>query len=380
MGFDFTIAVTPSVSSINQELNYIKSALLYADRITLISPLVYMYTQLSTKGLTVDERTIMRLLNFILPLCEKSNPQIVMQVRKPLNEFKEVVYSKKYKGLSYLQKMNIRQQLSEIASVIDNELCKLIGQEQSSELDVLLKSKKLHLQTFEHNLADIGGCTIEFFRKLQKAVKDSYPLFDETSNSLMVAAMQSHIVQFTETERRKITHAGLSDNLIQRLPSFESATVKEILDIREELEAPLIRYRSKILAYSDSIQALPWDDSFENECSELYYKEVSPAVEEIVELTSENGFLKNLGYAALSNGDFLKSTGGLACSIAAGGVIGAYNNAIATDNAVLITGSAWAVSKIAQSYHEYKKKQKEIQRKDMYFYYQAGKKLQKLKG
>lgn len=372
MGLDFTIAITPSVTNIDKELQYVKSALLYADSITLISPLAYLYTQLSTNGIAVDERTILRVVKYIIPFCEERDPETVEKLRAPLDQFQKIVYSKQYKAIPMVKKLTIRRELAEIASQFDAVLINLIGQEQTSELETLLKSKRLHLQKFEHNLADVNGCTVEFCKMLRNSVKDSYPLFDELSNDIMVSALKAHIIQLSDFERKKITHAGVSDNLIQRLPSFEMATAGEILDIRKELEPSLIRYRTKILTYSDSIQSVPWDDGFEYECTELYYKEIAPAVEEIVELTSENSFIKNLGYAALSNGEFLKSVGGLVCSVAAGGVIGAFNNAISTDEAVLISGGAWVATKVAESYHEYNKKKKEIQQKDMYFYYKAG--------
>lgn len=377
MGLDFAVAITPSVTGIDKELKYVKSALLYADNVTLISPLAYLFTQLSTNGLMVDERKILRIMNLIIPFCEEHDPEGIAKLRENVNQFNALVCSKKYKAVPMVQKLTIRQGITEAAALVDSKFCELLGQEQTNELCTLLKSKKLKLQRFEHSLTDTDGCVIEFFKILRQSVRDSYPLFDELSNNLMVSAMNAHIIQFNDTERKKITHAGVSDNLIQRLPSFELATVDEILDIRKELDPQLIRYRAKVLSYSDSIQSLPWDDSFEYECTELYYKEVAPAVEEIAELTAENSFLKNLGYAALSNGDFLKSAGGLVCSVAAGGVIGAFNNAVATDKAVLASGGVWAVTKVAESYREYKKKKKEIQQKDLYFYYQAGKLLNK---
>ena len=38
MGLDFTVAIAPSLQNIDRELQYVKSALLYADKVTLISP------------------------------------------------------------------------------------------------------------------------------------------------------------------------------------------------------------------------------------------------------------------------------------------------------------------------------------------------------
>jgi len=48
----------------------------------------------------------------------------------------------------------------------------------------------------------------------------------------MSAAISDHIVDLSAHERRKITHAGLADNYMQRLPSFEEASVDEVLDIK----------------------------------------------------------------------------------------------------------------------------------------------------
>jgi hypothetical protein len=42
---------------------------------------------------------------------------------------------------------------------------------------------------------------------------------------------------------------------------------------------------------------------------------------------------------------------------------------------MLVAGSAMMASKITASYSDYLKKKKEIEKKDLYFYYQAGKKL-----
>jgi len=62
MSFDFTVAVVPNVTNIDTELQYIKSALLYADKITLISPVAYLFTQLTSNQKTLSEKTLLTLL------------------------------------------------------------------------------------------------------------------------------------------------------------------------------------------------------------------------------------------------------------------------------------------------------------------------------
>ena len=91
MGFDFTIAITPSVTNLDKELQYIKAALLYADKITLISPLAYMFTQLSSGGVLSDERRIIRIMEMILPMFNEQDPATAKQLSSALNQYKAVV-------------------------------------------------------------------------------------------------------------------------------------------------------------------------------------------------------------------------------------------------------------------------------------------------
>jgi len=224
-------------------------------------------------------------------------------------------------------------------------------------------------------LADVDGCVAEYFDLLSKSISSSYPLFDETSNGLMRAAIREKVICLSDHEKQKITHAGVSDNFIQRLPSFEEAPVDEILDIRKELSAPLIRFRSKMLSYSEGIQALPWDDDFQAECSLLYNKEVVPAVLEIDEMTKGNSFVKNIGKKVLGDDKFFDSVGGLVVGIAAAGVIPTFTQAISQDAAIITTGAVWGAKKIYAAYSEYLAQKKEIEKKDLFFYYKASKRL-----
>lgn len=48
--FNFSIAVSPNKKiNLDIEMKFIKSALLYADKITIISPIAYLYFQLTDK-------------------------------------------------------------------------------------------------------------------------------------------------------------------------------------------------------------------------------------------------------------------------------------------------------------------------------------------
>lgn len=376
MGFDFTVAIAPS-DNIEQELQYIKAALLYADKITLISPLAYLYSQLSSQSNHLSEKDVVRMIEYALPLCRKQEPDLYQNGLSAIGQLKSVLSSPKYRSVKYVDRIKIRKELLDYAAKIDSVLLEILGEEDTKELQILLKSKKLVLQPFEHDLTDLLGITKEYFGMLGKSIKSSFPLFDETSSKLMSAAVNAKIIQLNDIDKRKITHAGLSEKMIRQLPSFERSSVNEILDINKELNGPLTRFRAKMLTYSDNIQSLPWDDHFAEECTLLYHKEIAPELQEIEELTHENSFVKNLGREIISDGAFLKSAGGLIVGIAAAGIIPSFTQSVSSDVTILATGGAWATTKIAAAYNDYRKNKKEIEKKDLYFYYKAGKILEK---
>ena len=378
MGFDFTIAIAPKGNNIDRELQYIKAALLYADKITLISPVAYFYSQLSEKTDSMDLRKMVQLMEYILPLVCTSDPRSGNELNQLIAQLRPWIQNKgKYRAIPMMQRMEIKRNLLSFCDDLNHSLSDKIGIEQSQELQALLQSKRVILKEFEHDLSDSDGMVAEYFNVLNKAIHNSYPLFDEQSNDLMAAAVHSKIINLSDIDARKIKHAGLSDDFMQRLPSFDQAPVDEILDVRKELDPSISRFRSKMISYSDTLQTMPWDKDFESECSLLYYQEVAPAITEIDELSKDNSLLKNLGGKLFADKDLLTSAGQLAVSVAAGGVIQTFAETASFDTTLITTGSVWAAQKLKSAYDEYSEKKKEIKKKDLYFYYQAGKKLSK---
>ena len=378
MSFDFTIALIPKELDLTQEMNYVKSALLYADQVTLISPMAYLFHQFTDEKNSLNEKTVIKLLYKILPLIKEKDPNIYNSFFPALNELSMIVNGKQYNSLPFAKKLKIKSELKSYSKDISKLMFSFIGNENANDLDSLIRHGQVKIESFNNSIADVDRCVLEYYNKLKVALKSSYPLFDEQSNDLMKAALESNIINVSPTDKRKIMHAGLADNYIQRLPSFSEATVDELVDIKSELNQPLIRFRSKMLSYSDSLQSLPWDKDFEQECDLLYDKEIAPALLEIEECTKNNCFIKNLGKKFFTDEGFWKSTGGLVIGIAAGGVISSFNDVISTEQGMLATGGAFVATKIAGAYNEYREKKKEIQTKDMYFYYKAGKELENL--
>ena len=376
MSFDFTVALIPSENDLSQEMSYVKSALLYADQVTLISPLAYLFHQFTDEKNSFDEKSVIKLFYKILPLFKDSDPITYQNFFPAVTELSRIVNSKQYRSLSFSRKLMIKSQLKQYSQDLSEAMFSYIGNENASDLASLIKHGQVKIEKFDNSIADVDKCVYEYYKKLKVALKSSYPLFDEQSNELMKAALESNIINVSPIDKRKIMHAGLADNYIQRLPSFSEASVDELVDIKAELFQPLTRFRSKMLNYSNSLQSMPWDDNFEQECDLLYDKEIAPALLEIEECTKDASFVKNLGKRFFTDEGFLKSTGGLVLGVAAGGAISSFNDALSTEQGMIAAGGAFVASKIASAFIEYKEQKKAIERKELYFYYKAGKKLE----
>ena len=379
MSLNVTVAVVPSSTGIDVELQYIKSALLYADNVILISPLAYLYTQLTYQPNTINEKHFVFLLEKILPFAKLQDQVLYEQGLCVLNQLKSLLKNKKYMQLSYTKRLNIINEVKSFTKEITEIMFSMIGTEQCHELNTLVFNNQVIIHKFDHSIADVGNMIKEYFCMLQNSLKDSSPLFDKQCYDLLNSAIKSRVIKLSDTEKSKITHIGLVDNCLQRLPSFEEASIDELIDIKKELSNPLIRFRRKMLTFSDNIKSLPWDKDFIGECDSLFIKEIQPALLEIEEATHANSFMSNLGNKFLTQEGFWKSYNGLAVGIATTGLISCLNEFTMNNYAILSGLGAAATSKFIEAIYEHQKEKSIIESNELYFYYKTEKILQNRK-
>lgn len=380
MSFDmnFTIGIAPSMTNIENDMRFIKSTLLYADTITLISPIAYIYFQLTDESDRKTEQSYIKLLQKVLPFCESFNPERIMELSPIIKNYSKVILSKNYKSMPYIYRAKNKKMLKQFGEGVTETVTNMLGEVNCTSLKKLVNEGKIKLYDFKNPINNSDDFITEFFNTLKYAITNqaTFPLFDEESNNLINAAIKDNIITLNDNNEFNIKHSALTNNLLLALPSFEYATVDEIIDIRKELDKPLVRFRSKMLEYNKEIQSMPWDDTFKHESYMLYQQHIAPSILELDEMTKENKFIKNLSYNLLTDDSFIKGTGGLIISIVAAGAISSFMDAVSTDTAILSTGGTYAASKIAKTFKEYNEKQNEVKKKDMYFYYKAGNVLQ----
>lgn len=161
-------------------------------------------------------------------------------------------------------------------------------------------------------------------------------------------------------------HVGLATKIIEKLPLFEYASIDEILDIRNELEKPLVRFRAGVLKFSSDIKNSSWDKDFIIDVENIMIKEVEPAILEIEESIKQNQYLSMLVKRMTT-----KPVAGIT-----GGALGFGISSLTQFSELyapvigLLSGTAFTAYDV---YKEWQKNNIGIEKNCMFFYYKVGK-------
>jgi hypothetical protein len=211
--------------------------------------------------------------------------------------------------------------------------------------------------------------TAELFGVLSGAVSEgaTYPLFDDHAGELVRLGVDAGVIRVSESGATKGREAGLASDLLRRLPLFEDAPVDEILSIRRELDGSLIRFRDAVARFSDGMRAAGWDPEFVDDAEDVFVREVEPAVQEIEDAVRDSSFVAQLLPSMTAPQNW-----------AAGGALGmaAYNLASLPELASLaVGGGVGFASGVREAYLEWRKGRRGVERKELFFYYEAGRRL-----
>jgi hypothetical protein len=155
-------------------------------------------------------------------------------------------------------------------------------------------------------------------------------------------------------------HVRLAGDLLTELPIIDDVSVDEILDIRRELNGPLIRFRGALGKFAEEIKSAPWDKNFEIEAEQLFRKYIGPAVAEIIHEVKANSSLAGL---------ILRKT---TMPVLAGGGLLFYLDQLALlpVNAAIAIGGAFASAGVLlDAYKTWQTERLNVEKNQLYFYY-----------
>lgn len=211
--------------------------------------------------------------------------------------------------------------------------------------------------------------TSELFGMLSSAVSQgrTHPMLDNHAGELVRLGIEAGAIPVSEIGRAKGKHGGLASDLLRRLPLFDQAAVEEVLDIRRELEGPLVRFRGAVSELSDGMREPGWSPEFDADAEDVFVKKVAPAVKEIEEKIQDNRFLAELLPRMTRPQDW---GSGAALGMAA------YNLASLPELASLaIAGGTGFAGAVRNAYLEHRDAQREIRGERLFFYREAERRL-----
>lgn len=300
------VAANPGASvTVVPELDLLKAALLYGDKVTVLSPVTTMF--LRVEGLQkFSLREQIELMRRVAPLLMAAED--VPAFQDGIAEVDKFLRStgrgssagQQLLHAGLLQKLApVQRTLTEAVQEITDEagidqlararakgLLQIENADPGDAMDLFVScivSAKL-AQSGERNEDSHTDRIVEtFVNKLSKHLSSGreYLIFDQPVANLTEAAIREGLFTPAKGPAGRCDQAMTASGLMGRLPTFPIATVDEVIDIRSALAPSLTQFRSAMVTISKSFNSAPWETDFEDEVHDAWVESVLPAVESI---------------------------------------------------------------------------------------------------
>lgn len=291
--------VRPDHSEILNDVQMVKVALLYADHSTLVSLPAFALIDLCTPHDMSTSDPIAYLNNTVLWATDEEKKKRLIQMLQTFERARKRRYSKR--GREQLRQLN--QWFASHLQKLQDTAAHLKSEPTGRDLFDAMNSGLLDIHAFKSffdraTQETLTGETVamDFITTISAAASDTqtYPLFDEDTSGMIISGVQVGDITPSASGINRSKEVGLAADLLARLPVFEHATVKEILDIRRELEKPLRKFRSAMIKFSNEIESASWDKDFAQDADQVFRSEVEPSVLALEDEEKSNSFLNKL--------------------------------------------------------------------------------------
>ena len=213
----------------------------------------------------------------------------------------------------------------------------------------------------------------EYFDEVTESILSgiTYPLFDYVIGDIIDSVIREGGLNPSQVSIERAKHVGLSSELLKRLPTFDNASMNEILDIRRELDKPLARFRSAVVRFSRGVRSASWERDFPVEAEQVFVELVRPAILDIEDQCCSNSFLKEFLPDFVEKPIMPLSTSGLGLLLAQA----THLPEIVTTGLGYVAGTAVTALKAHKSLRQ---KLASVESNHLYFYHKAGEKLKRL--
>lgn len=365
---------------IDHELRLIKAALLYADKVRLCSLASSFLVQFAQFTKLPKEDRIHVASQLLQQAIDSSQDESMRQLSPWIPYLAEIRKKRKLKselkkhmtGAEFLQLHRLDKEFGNLIDglnpAFDESLRQLTDRKSLGELERAIDSGLIELQQIDPNTDHVVQ---DFFDAVVDSINSdqTYPLFDAHTADLVNLAMKEGLLEVSDVSAARAKGVALSGDLLRRLPLFDSVSIDQIIEIRQELDKPLIRFRAAMMDFSDEIVSAAWDSDFSRECESILVKKVEPAILEIEEAVQSNRRLR------VYTETFVNEKGLVAAS-SLGLLLASASNLVDTISQFVPAAALPTATIVLKSELKHKENREEIERNQLYFYYKSGELMQ----
>lgn len=155
----------------------------------------------------------------------------------------------------------------------------------------------------ELHTSDSQQVLLAFVEALRVAVASSSTrlLLDDSVAGLIEELVTSGDVRPSALMRRHAREAAVGTGLISRLPAFPEVPLDELLDMRADLADPLSRYRRATSTMGDALELDAFDRESSAEIDDLWRSSVAPTIEELREELGHHSLVREVARSATTD-------------------------------------------------------------------------------
>lgn len=270
LSFDITVAAISSTTS-SDEVALVKAALLYGDRVVLLSPGTETILGAAALAELNPSEQLEAFATIMGAVSPESSETILAIARKRRKTPAEI------NALGSFQSM--------LRSMIEEKwLPALEGLADDTGVSELFPAMEAGLLIMKPLFVGEGEDTVD--RLVKEVVlllndPNAYPLFDRTIGAVASAGVREGLFALHGRTSRHSKQVGIAEGLFGYLPTFPQASVDQILELRDEIALPRIRFREAVSSLSHDFTSEAFDEDFDSEVRDAWIERVAPALAQI---------------------------------------------------------------------------------------------------
>jgi hypothetical protein len=369
-GSDLTVA---------PEVELIKAALLYGDRVVVISPATTMLRgaeALERFSLAQQIDLVRQVAPYLLNddeaakfLSGVDQMEELSRVRSPggmlvRGKLMQALAPMKAMMAEAIRDLSVQSGLNQLEQARSKSLVEIDSTDPGHAVDLLAAcviSARLAETGAPQSSEYVGRMVETFVGKLARHLSEGrdYLVFDSEVAGLVDAAVREGLFQPAKGPAGRNAQAMSAAALMGRLPTFPGAEVDELLDIRDELSQPLTQFRGAMVGIARDFTSEAWERGFEDEVHDAWVGTVHPALESIEAAVQDNRSLLSMASGVV--GGAKASAPGLA--IVGAGLLGAGTVAD------VVGGALSGAAPLLQALRDQRRAEEEIRIRPFYFLY-----------